>query len=819
MHPQSSPVPPGEGGARPALDETTHRIVVVDRGWRIESIHPEVLTLLGNTDRKHPDLIGQTFWEGFPALVGTAAEKRLRAAMQHHAADDFELHYPISGTWTEVRARPHWPALSIYLRDISAVKQPAGTGGRPPRSGTEKPSLVDAAAPPLANLVCAFDREGRLTHASEALLERWGVRLPLARGRTMLEFNYPPLVAERLHRQIQRVISTGQPIKDDVAHLIREGRTEAHEHVFSPLMGHDGTVHGVAGAVRIIAERQVAITAPVAPALDGNVQRAKVLGEVAAEFFTADHSRVPLATLFERIAAAVGADAYLQHRLRDPSGPLLLENSSGIAHELLTHFAEFAVGKGLPGRVVQQRQPIILENLQSNQEPATVTLRKLGVQACACHLLKSGERLIGTLLLATRSQPRFVEDELRFIQAAAALVSARLCGDVPAPPPAEPEPEAISAVRSAVLKEDFLSSVVQELRVPLESTLQQVRTIADHPGVPPEIREELDAIVRNLTTETRLVSDLLDLSKITRGELSIEQSLLNLHGLFRDALASVRPDLAANGIVLAMNLPEVAPQIRGDLVRLQQVFWNLLKRAIKATPRGGVVSVQLSLTPENTVAVSITDTGVALTPEEAARVFEPWSAAPTGDAVGNQLGFGMATVRKIVELHGGKVQAAHPESGRGTRFVVELPLASEPAPVQSTTMNSAPPPTRPRVPAGQSPRILLVEDHPPTRDALLVLLRRRSHDVIVATSVREARGLAGQHRFDLVLSAVNLPDGSGYELMAALRLDHGLSGIALVGNGTEHDLALARTAGFVARLTKPVSIDALEKVLAAHVPA
>lgn len=820
MHPQPDPLPPGRGGAHADAEETSHRIVTVDRGWRIESIHPEVLALLAVTERSVADLVGMVFWEGFPALAGTAAEQRLRAAMQHHASENFELHYPLSGVRVDVRARPHWPALSIYLRDITGTRPPAVTAGLRPRSSTEKPQIVDAAAPPEANLACAFDRDARLTHASAALLDRWGVRLQEAKGRTMLGLNYPQAVAERLHQHIKRVVATGQPLKDEITHAIREGWTEAHEHVFSPLFAPDGTVLGVAGAIRILAERKATARDAADPGLDAHVNRAKVLGEVAADFFSSDQSRLSLAALFERIATALRVDCFLYHRVAGGGGLLTLENSGGFDRERLVRFAEIDFGDGVPGIVAKQRQPLILEQVQKSRRVETAALRELGLDACVCHPLKTGDRLLGTFLLATGSRARFEEEELRFMQSAAALVSARLAGDT-ASAPSSPTPK--SAARQEVLKEEFLHAVVQELRVPLESTLQQVRSIASNPAIPPEVRGELDKIAQNLITESRLVNDLLDLNRITRGELSIEQSVLNLHALVRDALASVKPDMAEHGIVLAMNLPDVAPLIRGDAVRLQQVFWNLLKRAVRSTPRGGVVSVRLILTPENMAAIAITDAGAGLAPDEAARVFEPWASDPAkaGEAASGQLGFGMATVRKIVELHAGHIRVVQPQSGQGTRFIVELPIVVETPPAErpGTDTRKAPPEDRPHSSKSEGGRILLVEEHPDTRNALLILLRQRRHEVVVATSVREARGLAAQHRFDLVLSAVNLPDGSGYELMAALRLDCGLSGIALIGNGTEHDLALARSAGFVARLTKPVGIEALERALAAHLPA
>ncbi|ACB73464.1 ATP-binding protein [Opitutus terrae] len=815
LSPHSLPI--GGGGAQADDEHGTHRLIQVDPNWRIETIHPDVLAMFAIADRTMAELEGTVLWDAFPGWIGTAAERKLRTAMHRRTPDDFELHYPASGMSIDVRLRPADTSLAIQLRDTTPARAPGESMARS-RDRAEAPQITDTLPVPVANLACAFDRAGRLTHASVALLDRWKVRLPEAKGRTVLELNYPPALGERLHRQIQRVIATGEPVTDQVTYPVPGGRTESHEHIFSPLLGEDGTVHGVAGAIRIVAGPPTVAPKPVAPRIDGEVQRAKVLGELAADVFAADPGRLPLTALFERIGTAIGAECHFHHTVVEGRSWLRLECSAGLEPELLGALNELPFGRELPGLVAQHRRPMILHDLQKNPTLEGAALRDLQLDACAGHPLLAGDRLLGTLLFGTRWRPRFTEDELHFLQSAAALVAARLSGESAA---AQAEQKAEPAARAAVLKEEFLNAVVQELRVPLESTLLQIRALAGQAGVPEHLRFELEAIARNLTTESRLVNDLLDLTRIARGELSIEHNFVNLHAVLRDALGSVKPELAEHGIVLAMNVPDVAPQVRGDAVRLQQVFWNLLKRAIRSSPRGGIVSVRLSLTPSLHAAVTITDSGHPLPPEQTQRALEPWSLAATEAdeaGAGGPRGFGMATVRKIVELHSGRIHVGPPKTDGGTSFTVELPLAPETGRAGKEPDAARGRPAK-RTPAHtQQRKILLVEDQPDTREALLVLLRQWKHEVIVATSVREARGLARMHPFDLVISAVSLSDGSGYELMAGLRLDHGLSGIALVGNGTEQDSALGRSAGFAARLAKPVSIEALEKALAAVLP-
>jgi len=327
-------------------------------------------------------------------------------------------------------------------------------------------------------------------------------------------------------------------------------------------------------------------------------------------------------------------------------------------------------------------------------------------------------------------------------------------------------------------------------------------------------------IRRNVELEARLIDDMLDLTRITRGKLSLEKRPLDVRAVLQDAIAIVQADVVKKKISLTVDFRAAQHMISGDAVRLQQIFWNVLKNAVKFTPEGGKITIETrTLAESGNIAIEITDTGIGLTAGEISHIFEAFSqgdhAAATGAHRFGGLGLGLAISRMLVELHSGTIRAASVGRDQGATFTIEFQCLQageqkkNSAPAEQPT--AADLQTAPKKKSGK--RILLVEDHEPTRTALAHLLTRRDYKVMTANSAAGALALARRESFDLVVSDIGLPDGDGYTLMTELRDNFGLKGIALTGYGTEQDLARGQTAGFIAHLTKPVHIASLEKVL------
>jgi PAS domain S-box-containing protein len=379
--------------------------------------------------------------------------------------------------------------------------------------------------------------------------------------------------------------------------------------------------------------------------------------------------------------------------------------------------------------------------------------------------------------------------------------------------------EVLAASRA---KDDFLAALSHELRTPLNPVLLLASEAAHDPYLPPPLREKFDLISKNVSLEARLIDDLLDLTRITRGKLNLEVAPVNAHLVLQDALAVIQPEIEQKQIFLKVDLGAERHLIRGDAIRLQQVFWNVLKNAVKFTPETGRITIATrTLRDRGELSVEITDTGIGMAVADLNRIFEPFSQGVHTDKGGSHrfggLGLGLAISRKLIELHSGRIRASSPGRDRGATFYIELPLAENEA-VQNSfrepvTQQGAPAGSDPTAPAA-AVRILLVEDHEPTRTALAQLLRRRRYEVVTAASLKEARTHATRDTFHLLISDIGLPDGSGNDLMTELRKGNGLRGIALTGYGMEQDIAGTRSAGFDAHLIKPIRVESLEEALA-----
>jgi signal transduction histidine kinase len=366
-------------------------------------------------------------------------------------------------------------------------------------------------------------------------------------------------------------------------------------------------------------------------------------------------------------------------------------------------------------------------------------------------------------------------------------------------------------------KDDFLAVLSHELRTPLNPVLLIASDAANNHDLPPRTRTDFDTIRKNIELEARLIDDLLDLTRIARGKVILEKQILNVSRVLEDTIAHVREEMDQKQIVLKMELKLAQHTVLADPVRLQQIFWNLLKNAVKFTPNGGQITIETGVSG-NKLAVKIADTGIGMTADEASHIFTAFSQGNhtngnNGHRFGG-LGLGLAISQKLAEFHSGKICATSEGRDKGSTFIVELPLAQLVAKNEDGKINNAPDNSSPDLPAkANGIRVLLVEDHEPTRTALTQLLMRRSYKVVTAGSIAEARNLAAAQKFNLVVSDIGLPDGNGYDLMAELQNNGAVKGIALTGYGMEQDVARSRAAGFVTHLTKPVSIQSLESAL------
>ena len=359
-------------------------------------------------------------------------------------------------------------------------------------------------------------------------------------------------------------------------------------------------------------------------------------------------------------------------------------------------------------------------------------------------------------------------------------------------------------------KDDFLAALSHELRTPLNPVLLVAGEAERNPDLPPAVRADFAAIRRNIELEARLIDDLLDLTRITRGKLRLERQVLDAHELLRACVGFVQPDIEAHGLQFVIALKAAEHWVEADPVRLQQVFWNVLRNAVKFSMAGGDVSLRTT-NREGRFVVEITDTGIGIAAGDLPKIFEAFQQGSNGSSFGG-LGLGLAITRALMEQHGGRITAESPRRGLGSTFRLELPQAVSPAARAAGQTGVA----GEQAPARQTAkRILLVEDHEDTRETLSRLLVRRGHQVSPAGTLRAARALAASGEFDVVISDLGLPDGEGTELLAYFA-NSGRKplSIAMTGFGMEEDIQRTLAAGFVAHMTKPINMADLDRLLA-----
>ncbi|MGI8820584.1 MAG: PAS domain-containing hybrid sensor histidine kinase/response regulator [Chthoniobacterales bacterium] len=360
--------------------------------------------------------------------------------------------------------------------------------------------------------------------------------------------------------------------------------------------------------------------------------------------------------------------------------------------------------------------------------------------------------------------------------------------------------------KASSAKDDFLAALSHELRTPLTPVLLTATALEVDPALPLELRNQLAMMRRNIELEARLIDDLLDLTRISRGKLQIRPAFADLHQLLEQTAEMVHSDGLGKEVRIVFALEAARHHTMGDPSRLQQVFWNIIKNALKFTPAGGSVTVSTRNDVAGRIIISVTDTGIGIRPEALLQIFE---AFEQGEITFQQrfggLGLGLAISRAIVELHGGEIHAESAGVDHGSTFTVKLATIDAPR-LAGPAETTAPPLER-------ALRLLVVEDHEATLAVLSRLLKRSGHHLTSASSLREGLAAAAVETFDAVISDLGLPDGTGFELMEKLHANYGLRGIALSGYGMDEDLRRAQEAGFAAHLTKPIEFAQLERAL------
>ncbi|MEP7218741.1 MAG: ATP-binding protein, partial [Bacteroidota bacterium] len=363
-------------------------------------------------------------------------------------------------------------------------------------------------------------------------------------------------------------------------------------------------------------------------------------------------------------------------------------------------------------------------------------------------------------------------------------------------------------------KDHFLAVLSHELRTPLTPVLSLVQVLEEDESLADDTREFVDIIRRNVELEARLIDDLLDLTRVIQGKLMLQLAEIDVEHVIHQVLDICRADLDAKSLDLTVEWRAARSLMHGDSARLHQVFWNLLKNAAKFTPAGGAISI-ISYNHHDRIVVEVSDSGTGIDPEILPSIFNPFEqgTVQVTRRFGG-LGLGLTISRSLIELHGGMITAASEGKDHGATFTVDLPLMVDAGHADDTPVENIP-----AFVAGNGPairRILLVEDHADTRRTIKKLLESRGYEVKDVGAIADALDAAASApaKFDLLISDIGLPDGTGSELIAKLREREPIHGIAMSGYGMDHDIQRSLEAGFSSHIVKPVVFQQLiEEIL------
>ncbi|MCC5651068.1 response regulator [Nostoc sp. XA013] len=538
-------------------------------------------------------------------------------------------------------------------------------------------------------------------------------------------------------------------------------------------------------------------------------ERFRLLYDITSDLLAVEQPMTLMHNLFGKLAPQLGLDFYYNYIVESKDNRLMLhlKNYEGITQELAEAIEWIEFGEYVCGWAAQERHQMVLNHTQIATDPLAEIIRNQGVTAYASQALIVEERLLGTISFASCIRTCFTREEIDLLQLmseqiAIALDRANLIVSI--------QQQAEQLQRANQIKDEFLAVLSHELRSPLNPILGWAQLLQKGKLNAARQREALLTIERNAKLQSQLIEDLLDISRIMRGKLSLTVAPLNLIPVISAALETVRLAAEAKNINLHIDLNPTAP-ISGDAARLQQVVWNLLTNAVKFTPDDGEVIIELRQIAAQ-AQIRVIDTGIGIQPEFLPDVFEYFQQedSSTTRRFGG-LGLGLAIVRQIVELHGGTVKAESLGENQGATFTVEIPILNQSAQIVLDCADA-------ETSSAQTPlsnlQILVVDDNSDTREFQAFLLEQNGAKVTAVASGLEGLQVLDSFIPDVIVSDVGMADMDGYMLMEQIRKRPPNQGgkipaIALTAYAAYIDQQQAIQAGFQMHITKPVEPEIL----------
>ncbi|MEH2334826.1 hybrid sensor histidine kinase/response regulator [Nostoc sp.] len=654
--------------------------------------------------------------------------------------------------------------------------------------------------------------DGRVLYLSPTYLNTFDLATNKAINKNIFDL-YPAQIAQPLLDNIRMVAETNQVV-ETIESTPRTDGTLGEFLVYKfPIANASGQrlIGGVAVDItereRALRERQLA-----EQALQERSERLKLLSETTSDLLSTERPLDLMNSLFSKLSAQMDLHFYFHYLIdtHENKQKFRLVACNGITDEVFQTIEYLEFNQGMCGLVAQERHQIVVNDVLHSSHPNAQILHPFGITAYAGQPLIAQGKLLGVLSFASRTRTHFTSGEIALLQAtsdqvAVALERAQLMASL--------QQQKEQLVQANRIKDEFLAVLSHELRTPLNPILGWSKLLQTKKYDQATTTRALETIERNAKLQTQLIEDLLDVSRILQGKLSLNIAPVNLESAIAAAIETVRLAAEAKSIQINTVLEPKIGQVTGDSARLQQVIWNLLSNAIKFTPQGGQVEISLqSLGSQAQLRVS--DTGKGISPDFLPYVFDYFRQADgaTTRKFGG-LGLGLAIVRHIVELHGGTVQAESLGEEQGATFTVVLPLIK-------IYLNSHDSEQQPNdLPDLNGVKVLLVDDERDTRELIAFILEQSGAVITQAASAVEALRVMPQFQPNLLLSDIGMPEVDGYMLIRQIRamspeMGGTIPAIALTAYASEVDYQQAIAAGFEQHITKPVEPAKLIRAIA-----
>jgi len=701
-------------------------------------------------------------------------------------------------------------------RKVAARKVAAESTSSPPfTEGSDhciQSALLAAIVESSDDAIVSKTLEGRILSWNAGASRIFGYTAAEAIGQPITLIIPPELLDEE--RRILEKIRRGERIDHfDTTRIAKDGRRVPISLAVSPVRNSRGTIIGASKVARDISERKDAERALIESRrqLAAEADALVRLNEWSTRLWRSRGLAEGLDEMLTAVIELLGAEKGHIQLLDAKSSNLSIAAQRGFDPDFLEFFRKIsATDESACGTGLRAAQRIVIEDVETSGpfEPLRTVARGAGCRSVISTPLVSADgTVVGVVSAYFRLIHRSSEQELRRLE----LYLRQACDFIQRCNLEEILQKSEETLREADRRKDeFLALLAHELRNPL-APIRYTLAANRKAGRTPEQRKRADEVIeRQITHMSRLLDDLLDVSRITRSTLELKKSPNELTLVIGSAIETARPILDAKHHALSVDLPKHAVRLEADLVRLAQVFSNLLINAAKYTDPGG--QIQLRAAQEGSeVVVAIRDNGIGISADMMPRLFSMFSQAEAalGRAEGG-LGVGLSLVRGLVTLHGGSVEARSDGPGTGSEFIVRLPIGTPQTEIPDTEAVAE------GLVAGAGLKILVVDDNRDAADTCATLLELSGHHVQTAYTGRHALELAETFRPHAVLLDIGLPDLDGYQLAAKIRAapwGRGIFLIAATGWGQEEDRRRAFEAGFDHHLTKPIAAETVELLL------